>query len=388
MARVTAVELSCAGLSVRDLNEALRQLPDGTAVRITEPRGRHNLAVGLTAQLDITIAGNAGYFIGGLGDGPDIEVNGFVGWSTGDNLMSGTIRVRGNASECTGASARGGLIVIEGDASSRTGISLKGGTIAVAGDVGHMSGFMAQAGTILIGGDAADSLGDSLYEAVIYIGGTIKSLGSDARVEDLTDRRRPAGAGARRAGRLLAHLRRGRDPGRVREEPVPFRRAEGPEILKEPEVLVTALAAVAASFSGCLHGLTRAQPGPGINVTRAVDVGVHHAVRRTDNCVLMRSAAPFPALVTIGAGVGRVHQDHASASFFRFADKDASELGPASVEDRLVQPGFGRCAVRQPGARAAGVWFRRGTACHVREPVSFSSPITSHVSISARAVLW
>jgi len=75
--------------------------------------------------------------------------------------------------------------VIDGDASSRAGISLKGGTIAIAGDAGHMSGFMAQAGTILIGGDAADSLGDSLYEAVIYVGGKIRSLGADARVEEL-----------------------------------------------------------------------------------------------------------------------------------------------------------------------------------------------------------
>jgi methylamine---glutamate N-methyltransferase subunit B len=187
MAGVTAVELSCAELSVRELNQALRQLPDGTAVRITEPRGRHNLAVGLSARLDITIAGNAGYFIGGLGDGPSIDVHGFVGWSVGENLMSGTVRVRGNASECSGASARGGLIVIEGDASSRTGISLKGGTVAVAGDVGHMSGFMAQAGTILVGGDAGPSLGDSLYETVIYVGGKIASLGSDAQVEELTE---------------------------------------------------------------------------------------------------------------------------------------------------------------------------------------------------------
>ncbi len=186
MAGVTAVELSCAELSVREVNSALRKLPDGAVVRITEPRGRHNLAVGLSTGLDITIAGNAGYFIGGLCDGPDIIVDGFVGWSVGENLMSGTIRVRGNASECAGASARGGLIVIEGDASSRAGISLKGGTIAIAGDVGHMSGFMAQAGTILIGGDAADSLGDSLYETVIYVGGKIKSLGADARVEELS----------------------------------------------------------------------------------------------------------------------------------------------------------------------------------------------------------
>ena len=181
-----AVELSCAGLSVRAINSALRELPDGTAVRLTEARGQHNLAVGLSTRLDITICGNAGYFTGGLGDGPDITVEGFTGWSAGENLMSGTLRVRGNASESTGCSARGGLIVVEGDASSRTGISLKGGTIAVAGDVGHMSGFMAQAGTMLIGGDAGDSLGDSLYEAVIYVAGQIRSLGSDAQVEELT----------------------------------------------------------------------------------------------------------------------------------------------------------------------------------------------------------
>jgi glutamate synthase domain-containing protein 3 len=186
VADLTAVELSCAELSVREINTALHGLPDGTAVRITQPRGRHNLVVGISGRLDITIAGNAGYFIGGLCDGPEITVEGFVGWSVGENLGSGTIRVRGNASECAGASARGGLIVVDGDASSRAGISLKGGSIAVAGDVGHVTGFMAQAGTILVGGDAADSLGDSLYETVIYVGGKIRSLGSDARVEDLT----------------------------------------------------------------------------------------------------------------------------------------------------------------------------------------------------------
>ncbi len=101
--------------------------------------------------------------------------------------MSGRIRVQGNASESAGSSAHGGLIVIEGDSSLRTGISLKGGTIAVAGDVGAMSAFMAQAGTILVGGDAGDALGDSLYEATIYVGGEIRSLGSDARIEDLTE---------------------------------------------------------------------------------------------------------------------------------------------------------------------------------------------------------
>jgi glutamate synthase domain-containing protein 3 len=184
---VDPVTLSCAELSTRELNSALAELPDGYSARIIEPWGRHNLAVGLTNRISVEIEGNAGYFIGGLGDGPDVTVDGFVGWSAGENLMSGTIRVRGNASECTAASAHGGTVIVHGDASSRTGISLKGGTVVVGGDVGHMSGFMAQAGIILVGGNAGDGLGDSLYETAIYVAGTIASLGSDAQVEELTN---------------------------------------------------------------------------------------------------------------------------------------------------------------------------------------------------------
>jgi formylmethanofuran dehydrogenase subunit C len=181
------VALSCDELTTTEINRFLRGLPPGTEVTITEPRGRHNLAVGLFNRIDITIEGNAGYFIAGLCKGPDVTVNGFVGWSVAENLMEGTVRVNGNASECAGASAHGGEIFIAGDTSSRAGISLKGGTIMVAGDVGHMSGFMAQAGIMVIGGNAHEALGDSLYEAVIYVAGKIDSLGSDARVEDLGD---------------------------------------------------------------------------------------------------------------------------------------------------------------------------------------------------------
>ncbi len=181
------VTLSCSDHTTREINVALAALPDGAEATITDPRGRHNLAVGLEKRLRITVAGNAGYYIGGLCAGPEIIVDGFVGWSVGENLMSGTVRVRGNASESAGASAHRGLVVIEGDASSRAAISLKGGSVAVAGDVGHMSGFMAQAGCLLVGGDAGHALGDSLYEAVIYVAGSIASLGADARREDLSE---------------------------------------------------------------------------------------------------------------------------------------------------------------------------------------------------------
>jgi methylamine---glutamate N-methyltransferase subunit B len=184
--------LNCEDLGTRAVNQRLRSLPDGGRARLLQPRGRHNLAVGLSSLLSIEIEGNAGYFVGGLGgnrdgSGPDIVVNGFVGWSVGENLMGGSVRVHGSASQSAGSSARGGTIVIEGDASLRAGISLKGATLAIGGNAGAMSGFMAQAGVILIGGDAGHGLGDSLYEAVIYVAGRIDSLGSDAMMSEMSD---------------------------------------------------------------------------------------------------------------------------------------------------------------------------------------------------------
>jgi glutamate synthase domain-containing protein 3 len=184
---VTVVSLSAAELTTREVNAALRALPDGASVTVTEPRGRHNLAVGLTSKISVTIDGNAGYYIGGLGDGPDITVNGFTGWGIGENLMSGSIRVKGSVSQSAAASAHGGLVIVEGDASLRAGISLKGATLAIAGDAGNLAGFMAQAGTILIGGDAGEALGDSLYETTIYVAGRIAGLGADAERTGLTE---------------------------------------------------------------------------------------------------------------------------------------------------------------------------------------------------------
>jgi methylamine---glutamate N-methyltransferase subunit B len=181
------VTLISSEMTTREINTELRALPDGSSVTITDPQGRHNLAVGLTNRIDITVEGSAGHYLGGLCDGPSIRAEGFVGWAAGENLMSGLVRVAGNASERVAASAHGGHVIVGGDASSRAAISLKGGTVLVAGDVGHMSAFMAQAGILLVGGDAGEALGDSLYEAIIYVGGKIRSLGSDAITADLTD---------------------------------------------------------------------------------------------------------------------------------------------------------------------------------------------------------
>ncbi len=183
------VEFDLASQSVRELNRFLHHglTPAVQKVVVRNPQGRHNLAVGIDAPVEIEILGHAGYFIGGMNKQARITVYGNVGWSVAENIMSGEVRVKGNASECAGASGHGGLVVIEGDASSRCGISMKGCDIVVGGRVGHVSAFMAQAGRLVVCGDAGPALGDSLYEAVLYIGGRIHSLGADAREEPMTE---------------------------------------------------------------------------------------------------------------------------------------------------------------------------------------------------------
>jgi glutamate synthase domain-containing protein 3 len=181
------LEFDLAELSVREVNAALKRVPDGASVRLLSARGQHNLAVGLDADISVEIDGPAGYYVGGLGKQARVVVQGAAAWGAGENLMSGSVVVHGNASQSAAATAHGGLVVVHGDASLRAGISLKGGTLAVAGDVGRYCGFLAQAGTILIGGDASAGLGDSLYEAVIYVAGRVADLGTDAQIEELAE---------------------------------------------------------------------------------------------------------------------------------------------------------------------------------------------------------
>ncbi|MEA3117897.1 MAG: methylamine---glutamate N-methyltransferase subunit [Paraburkholderia sp.] len=176
--------------SVRELNQFLHKPAselEGQSVTVVAPNGAHNLAVGVDAPVQVTIAGHAGYYAGGMNKHATIEIDGSAGTGVAENMMSGKVHVKGFASNGAGASAHGGLLVIDGDAGLRCGISLKGGDIVVGGSVGSFSAFMAQAGRMVICGDAGDALGDSLYEAVLYVRGEVKSLGSDAQYEPMTD---------------------------------------------------------------------------------------------------------------------------------------------------------------------------------------------------------
>lgn len=204
---------------LRALNARLHAVPAGTNERsweLVNPEGRHSIAVGLDAPLDIAIKGHVGYYCGGMNKQASITVDGHCGVGLGENIMSGTIRVRGNASQSAGASGRGGLIVIEGDASARCGISMKGVDIVVGGSVGHMSAFMAQAGRLVVCGDAGSDLGDSIYEAELFVQGKVESLGADCEERPMRDQDRAALAELLRRAGMAAHPARFRRYGSAR----------------------------------------------------------------------------------------------------------------------------------------------------------------------------
>jgi methylamine---glutamate N-methyltransferase subunit B len=168
--------------AVRDLNQALHALNgtnDKSTWRVSNPKGRHAVAVGIDAPLTVNIEGHVGYYCAGMNKLAAVNIHGNCGPGVAENMMSGTVRVTGSASQYAGATAHGGLLIIEGNASSRCGISMKGVDIVVKGSAGHMSAFMAQKGRLVICGDAGDALGDSLYEARIYVRGKVDSMGAD-----------------------------------------------------------------------------------------------------------------------------------------------------------------------------------------------------------------
>ncbi len=179
---MTAETIDLDEAGVRALNRRLQGREGPIAGRhfvVTNAKGRHALAAGLTERMQVRIQGHVGYYCAGMNQLADVTVEGNAGTGLAENLMSGAVRVTGDASQSAGASGRGGLLVIEGSASARCGIAMKGIDIVVGGSIGHMSAFMAQAGRLVVCGDAGAYLGDSIYETEIFVRGRVESLGAD-----------------------------------------------------------------------------------------------------------------------------------------------------------------------------------------------------------------
>lgn len=183
------VTVDCAkAAAVREVNAAIRAAVAQGAkeVRVVNPAARHNLAVGILQPVRVLIEGSVGYYCGGMGDGPTMEITGSAGWGLAECILAGTMICRGSAGNGAAASIRGGTVAVHGNAAARAGISMKGGTLLIGGDTGYMTGFMMQKGTIVVCGNAAEGLGDSMYAGEIFVGGKIAALGNDAIEKEMT----------------------------------------------------------------------------------------------------------------------------------------------------------------------------------------------------------
>jgi glutamate synthase domain-containing protein 3 len=64
---------------------------------------------------------------------------------------------------------------------------MKNGTIIIGGNSGFMSGLFMMGGRIVVLGDISDDAGESIIRGAIYVLGDIKSLGKNAKIEEIDD---------------------------------------------------------------------------------------------------------------------------------------------------------------------------------------------------------
>ena len=179
------VTIDLSTMPIRKANEILRGYGSTHQdVEIINPDARHYIGVGLINPIKVKIRGSAGYYCGGLTDGPHFEVEKNVSWGVGDNMLQGSVLVGGNAGAVAGEGLRGGEIVVLGNLGSRAGQVMKKGTLCCAGNSNFMAGYMMYGGRLIILGDSGERVGEDMMGGEIFIGGQVESLGNDAELVD------------------------------------------------------------------------------------------------------------------------------------------------------------------------------------------------------------
>lgn len=175
----------------REVNRAVKEFaPGNDKIVIENPNAMHYLVAGLTEPIDVVIDGSAGYFAATMIHGAKVHINGNAGWFPADNMTEGEVIIDGSAGDGVGQGIYGGTVVVRKDVGSRTGEIMKNGTIIVGGNSGFMSGLFMMGGKIIILGDINEDAGESIIRGTIYVGGKIKSLGKNAKIEELEAKER------------------------------------------------------------------------------------------------------------------------------------------------------------------------------------------------------
>ena len=180
-------EIDAEELTPREINSQVKEAAaQYDKIIIRNPNAKHYLVAGVTEDVEIELDGSVGYFGGCMCDGPKIKINGNAGWFVGDNITGGEVIVEGTAGDGAGQGIYDGTVVVRESVGSRTGEIMKNGTIIIGGNSGFMTGIFMMGGRIIILGDVGDDVAESIIRGVIYVMGDIKSLGYNAKLDELT----------------------------------------------------------------------------------------------------------------------------------------------------------------------------------------------------------
>lgn len=179
--------INAENMNEKELNRSIKEHAiNYDKLIIKNPQSRHNIAAGVTEEVEIEIDGSAGYFIGTMIDGPKIHVKHNAGWFAGDNMTRGELIIEGGVGDGAGQGIYGGTVVVKGSAGSRTGEIMKGGTVIIGGNSGFMTGLLMMGGRLIVLGNVTDDAGESIMRGTIYVLGDVKSLGKNAKMEQST----------------------------------------------------------------------------------------------------------------------------------------------------------------------------------------------------------
>ncbi|NKX52780.1 protein glxC, partial [Arthrobacter deserti] len=74
-----ALAFDLKGAGVRELNRTLHAPADGGSCLVRNPGGKHSIAVGVNARIDVQVHGHAGYYAAGMNQGGSITIHGNAG---------------------------------------------------------------------------------------------------------------------------------------------------------------------------------------------------------------------------------------------------------------------------------------------------------------------
>lgn len=180
------IEIDANSKEPREINRAVKEAAkEYDRIILKNPNAMHYMLAGLTDSVEIVIDGSAGYFAGTMIDGARVHITENAGWFPADNMTDGEVIIDGAAGDGVGQGIYGGTVVVRRNVGSRTGEIMKNGTIIVGGNSGFMSGLFMMGGRIIVLGDISDDAGESIIRGTIYVLGDIKSLGKNAKIEEI-----------------------------------------------------------------------------------------------------------------------------------------------------------------------------------------------------------